>query len=42
MFQQLWQINIISCVIQSPADYIYMAEWKFGSGDSKTKNKNNG
>ena len=28
-------INIISCVIRSPADY--MAEWKFGSLDTKTR-----
>lgn len=37
MFQQLWQINIIHCVIRSPADY--MTEWMFESGDSKTKKK---
>ena len=40
MFQQLWQINIIHCVIRSPADY--MTEWMFESGDSKTKKKKKG
>ena len=36
-FYNFWRINIISCVILSPADY--MAEWKNGPLDPKTTKK---
>ena len=36
-FNNFWRINIISCVIQSPADY--MAEWKNKPLDPKTTGK---
>ena len=39
-FNNVWRVNIISCVIRSPADHrVYMAEWENGPLNPRTKKK---